>query len=784
MPLGNPIRKQNESRMVSVLATEGQTVFTVQGGYIINHISVFRNGVRLSPAEDFTAGDGSTVTLNNAANIDDRIDFHIFDRFTVQNAIIGAASTQTINGDLVLNGKLFGQLDVPSINLTGIITATELDLNGKGDVSSDLTIGRHLSVAGVTTHSNDVVFAGASASITFDKSNDDLEFQDNAKAIFGTNGDLSIYHDGTSCNIRSTSTKLEIRSPELILQNSAAEKYFRGLSDGAAEIYFDNSLKLATTSGGVNVTGVLTATSFVGNVTGASSQITVADESSDTTCFPTFVTAATGNLPPKTGTNLTFNSSTGALTATSFVGSLTGTASGNAVLTGSTNNQLVTVTGANAITGETNLTWDGTILVADKGSSNGSVIQARNDDDTAYSSLAEGHLNSVLSLQSTTPGGQNDQSVGIQFSLGLSGQTGVINEIGAVRTGSGQGDFVFRTRNSSTGRVERLRIKHDGKVGIGTDNPINALEVYGSSADIVVYDTDAYSANSTGGVVAFQGNDSAGNRKSFADIRSSTSGSNVGELKIRTRQSGGTLTEAIKIDANGHTRFGPSGDGSDPSWSDASYGNTEVAIDGGGGYGVLHFRGDGAGSVATRFSMGVGDDKFYMAYDDVDGQHRMVVNGDGVVSIPVGIELGSGTDGTPAGNILDDYEEGVFTPTISQGATISSYAIQVGHYTKIGNQVLAYIYLLATASSSTGSSLIVGGLPFANNSTSYNEGGGYITYMNGTFGTGGVELHAMPWVPTSQSYVIFHTPEDGNNVLGNQTNFANKYLIFQIRYHV
>ena len=69
MPLGNPIRKQNESRMVSVLATEGQTVFTVQGGYIINQLSVFRNGVRLSNAEDFTAGDGSTVTLNNEANV-------------------------------------------------------------------------------------------------------------------------------------------------------------------------------------------------------------------------------------------------------------------------------------------------------------------------------------------------------------------------------------------------------------------------------------------------------------------------------------------------------------------------------------------------------------------------------------------------------------------------------------------------------------------------------------------------------------------------------------------
>ena len=152
MPLGNPIRKQNESRMVSVLATEGQTVFSVQGGYIINHISVFRNGVRLSPAEDFTAGDGSTVTLNNEANVDDRIEFHIFDRFTVQNAIVGAASSQTISGDLVINGKVFGNLQVSNVN-TGIVTATELDVNGKGDISGDL------NVAGVSTFAADISIA-------------------------------------------------------------------------------------------------------------------------------------------------------------------------------------------------------------------------------------------------------------------------------------------------------------------------------------------------------------------------------------------------------------------------------------------------------------------------------------------------------------------------------------------------------------------------------------------------------------------------------------------------
>jgi hypothetical protein len=44
--------------------------------------------------------------------------------------------------------------------------------------------------------------------------------------------------------------------------------------------------------------------------------ITVADESADTTCFPLFVTAATGDLGAKTGTNLAFNSSTGLLTTT------------------------------------------------------------------------------------------------------------------------------------------------------------------------------------------------------------------------------------------------------------------------------------------------------------------------------------------------------------------------------------------------------------------------------------------------------------------------------------
>jgi len=72
-----------------------------------------------------------------------------------------------------------------------------------------------------------------------------------------------------------------------------------------------------------NVTGDVTGTATT------ATNVTVSDESSDTTCFPLFATAATGDLPPKSGTNLTFNSNTGILTATGFAGNLTGNVTGN-----------------------------------------------------------------------------------------------------------------------------------------------------------------------------------------------------------------------------------------------------------------------------------------------------------------------------------------------------------------------------------------------------------------------------------------------------------------------
>jgi len=68
------------------------------------------------------------------------------------------------------------------------------------------------------------------------------------------------------------------------------------------------------------------------NWTSTSVKVTVTDESTDTTCFPLFVTDAIGDLPPKSGTNLTFNSNTGLLTAT-LLGGTVNTAIQNTITT-------------------------------------------------------------------------------------------------------------------------------------------------------------------------------------------------------------------------------------------------------------------------------------------------------------------------------------------------------------------------------------------------------------------------------------------------------------------
>jgi len=110
MAIGRPVSLTSNvaSKSISVTATEGQTLFTVSGGYRVNQLAVFRNGARLVDGVDYTARDGASVTLTSAANLSDTFEFQIFDDFRVSDAIVSAESDQTINGNLTVTGTFTG----------------------------------------------------------------------------------------------------------------------------------------------------------------------------------------------------------------------------------------------------------------------------------------------------------------------------------------------------------------------------------------------------------------------------------------------------------------------------------------------------------------------------------------------------------------------------------------------------------------------------------------------------------------------------------------------------
>ena len=99
---------------------------------------------------------------------------------------------------------------------------------------------------------------------------------DNQQLQLGANGDLRLYHDGSSSYVRNTlaNNTLFLQSAgNVVIENTNGSNYFKGEPSGAATLYHNGSSKLATTSGGATVTGTLTATSFSGdgsNLTGVS----------------------------------------------------------------------------------------------------------------------------------------------------------------------------------------------------------------------------------------------------------------------------------------------------------------------------------------------------------------------------------------------------------------------------------------------------------------------------------------------------------------------------------
>ena len=137
--------------------------------------------------------------------------------------------------------QLGGDLDLNSNDITG---TGNIDITGTLDVSGIATFQSHVKLG------------------------------DNSNLKIGAGDDLELYHNSITNEsiIKETGgSNFLIQGTNLHLQSASGEDYFVGTLDGSAELYYDNSKKLETTSTGVTITGTASATEFSGggsNLTG------------------------------------------------------------------------------------------------------------------------------------------------------------------------------------------------------------------------------------------------------------------------------------------------------------------------------------------------------------------------------------------------------------------------------------------------------------------------------------------------------------------------------------
>ena len=217
------------------------------------------------------------------------------------------ADNLTIAGTLASTGVLTANAGVVVDNIT--IDGTEIDLSSGDltlDVAGDIILDadgadikfyhagshwgslytnatpQHLYLQNMVSD-GDIIFAGndggssinalildmsAGGNATF---NQHAYFGDSGYLVFGAGEDLKIHHDGSNSYITDAGTgALLIASNDFQVVNAAAsENMILAAENGAVTLYYDNSAKLATASGGVTVTGTLGAgaTTLTGNLT-------------------------------------------------------------------------------------------------------------------------------------------------------------------------------------------------------------------------------------------------------------------------------------------------------------------------------------------------------------------------------------------------------------------------------------------------------------------------------------------------------------------------------------
>ena len=159
----------------------------------------------------------------------------------------------------------------------------EISIGGTFRVGQDIET-RHLLVTGISTFQDDATFEGATSgrNVVWDKSEDSLEFADNAKAVFGSSESLEIFHDSSDSYIKDVGTgslNLTSNGRGFLFTKGGSEQIANLLTDSAVELFW-NGIKRVSTSGiGVTIYDQLDTTNL--NVSGVSTFSNFVDINSD-----------------------------------------------------------------------------------------------------------------------------------------------------------------------------------------------------------------------------------------------------------------------------------------------------------------------------------------------------------------------------------------------------------------------------------------------------------------------------------------------------------------------
>ena len=285
------------------------------------------------------ANDGAGDTLRVAA---DKINDNFLEIYT----LIGDASSLSTGISATASVITLSTPTIVTPNITGTAVMADLDISGDVDIDGTLEADA-ITINGTTLSEtiSDTVGAMVTSNtetgitVAYDDADNTLDFTIGTlnQSTTGSAATLTTARTigGTSFNgSANIAVALSATTTALATARTIGGTSFDGTANIAVGLSATaTALATARTIGGTSFDGtgnIAVALASVGTA------ITVADESSDTTCFPLFATGATGDLGAKSGSNLTFNSSTGLLTATLLAGALTGNVTGNASGTAAT----------------------------------------------------------------------------------------------------------------------------------------------------------------------------------------------------------------------------------------------------------------------------------------------------------------------------------------------------------------------------------------------------------------------------------------------------------------